>query len=139
MYVLEKRNLYGIIINKSPIEHKKELEGMDQNVSGVRNVRFIYNVGGRFKNCSFHRAIDYRDSKIFVIKNQNNRMNSFFDIFQVTLVDSHQHSPEKGAFIATTKLSKLKFLCQWYAEVLSKYHSYIPDLYELSFLYFNCT
>ncbi|XP_018571340.1 uncharacterized protein LOC108911014 [Anoplophora glabripennis] len=55
----------------------------------------------------------------------------------VTLVDSHQHSSEKGAFIAISRRSKLKLLCQWYNEVLSKFYDSEPLLYELSFLYFK--
>ncbi|KAJ8920779.1 hypothetical protein NQ315_004920 [Exocentrus adspersus] len=55
----------------------------------------------------------------------------------VTLVDSHQHSSEKGAFIAISPRSKLKLLCEWYNYVLSTFYGSEPSLYELSFLYFK--
>ncbi|XP_023014082.1 uncharacterized protein [Leptinotarsa decemlineata] len=53
----------------------------------------------------------------------------------ITLVDSHQHSSDKGAFIAVVHFSKLKYLCQFYNEALLKFHNSVPQLYELSFLY----
>ncbi|KAJ8969824.1 hypothetical protein NQ317_019531 [Molorchus minor] len=65
---------------------------------------------------------------LFVIQNKTDT---------VTLIDSHQHSAKKGAFIAITKFQKLKLLCQWYNEILSKFYGSEPLLYELSFLYFN--
>lgn len=52
-------------------------------------------------------------------------------------MDSHQHSAEKGAFMAITRRSKLKLLCQWYNEMLSKFYDSEPLLYELSFLFFD--
>ncbi|KAG5893213.1 hypothetical protein JTB14_025617 [Gonioctena quinquepunctata] len=55
----------------------------------------------------------------------------------VTLIDSHQHSTDKGAFIAVVHYTKLRYLCQFYNEVLMKFHNSMPQLYELSFLYFS--
>ncbi|CAH1183291.1 unnamed protein product [Phaedon cochleariae] len=55
----------------------------------------------------------------------------------ITLVDSHQHSAEKGAFIAIAHCSILKYLCEWYTKVLFKFNNSVPQLYELSFLYFK--
>ncbi|KAJ8954380.1 hypothetical protein NQ318_011053 [Aromia moschata] len=54
----------------------------------------------------------------------------------VTLIDSHQHTSEKGAFIAITRRPKLKLLCQWYNDALSKFYDSEPLLYELSFFIF---
>ncbi|XP_030758309.1 uncharacterized protein LOC115884013 [Sitophilus oryzae] len=55
----------------------------------------------------------------------------------VTLFDSHQHSMEKGAFIAVTNRSKLKHLCHWFKDVVLTCYNSDPKLYELSFLYFK--
>ncbi|KAB0797338.1 hypothetical protein PPYR_08332 [Photinus pyralis] len=55
----------------------------------------------------------------------------------VSLIDSHRHSPTKGAFIATTSRVKLKLLCQWFGDAIYKYHNSFPQLYELSYLYFK--
>lgn len=86
---------------------------------------------------------------LFIFQSNTETVSIAFEIFenflnklhlpQVTLIDSHQHSAEKGAFIATAKISKLKYLCQWYTDVLKKYYNCIPDLYEISLLYFNYT
>ncbi|CAH1993985.1 unnamed protein product [Acanthoscelides obtectus] len=55
----------------------------------------------------------------------------------VTLVDSHAHGPDKGAFIAVAKLRKLKHLCKWYSDVMYTHYHSEPQRYELSFLFFN--
>lgn len=55
----------------------------------------------------------------------------------VILIDSHQHSASKGAFIATSRRSHLKTLCRWFSDMLSNCYKTDPDLYELSFLFFQ--
>ncbi|KAF7284177.1 uncharacterized protein LOC143202138 [Rhynchophorus ferrugineus] len=55
----------------------------------------------------------------------------------VTLFDSHQHTAEKGAFIAICHRSKLGYLCHWFRDVIRACYNSDPKLYELSFLYFK--
>nr|CAI5820556.1 unnamed protein product [Callosobruchus analis] len=52
----------------------------------------------------------------------------------ITLVDSHQHDPDRGAFIAITKIPKLKYSASG-TVILFKYYHSEPQLYELSFLF----
>ncbi|CAG9858299.1 unnamed protein product [Phyllotreta striolata] len=54
----------------------------------------------------------------------------------VTLIDSHQHSGDKGGCMAITELPKLKYMCHWYCDMLYKFYRSMPKIYELSFLYF---
>jgi hypothetical protein len=55
----------------------------------------------------------------------------------VTLVDSHQHSDNKGAFIAVALRERFNILCLWYGHIINKCYKCDPSLYELSFLYFQ--
>ncbi|XP_017772698.1 PREDICTED: uncharacterized protein LOC108559843 [Nicrophorus vespilloides] len=55
----------------------------------------------------------------------------------VTLVDSHQHTTTKGALVAAVNQDNLRCLCAWLSHIMFKYHHTLPNLYELSFLYFR--
>ncbi|CAH1114299.1 unnamed protein product [Psylliodes chrysocephalus] len=55
----------------------------------------------------------------------------------VALIDSHQHSGDKGGCMAITELAKMKFMCHWYSDMLYKFYRSTPQIYELSFLYFS--
>ncbi|ENN77360.1 uncharacterized protein LOC109537487 [Dendroctonus ponderosae] len=57
----------------------------------------------------------------------------------ISLVDSHQHSVEQGAFVAIANRDQLGHLCFWFKEVVRKCYNSDPKLYELSFLHFKQT
>lgn len=64
-----------------------------------------------------------------------------FYIQQITdmiiLIDSHQHSANKGACIAVSRRSHLRKMCQSFCNMLTRCYQSDPKLYELSFLYFQ--
>ncbi|GJQ87050.1 hypothetical protein Trydic_g6809 [Trypoxylus dichotomus] len=59
------------------------------------------------------------------------------DLDTVTLIDSHQHTSERGAVIAMVARPRLKCLCQWFGRLIDTCYHSSPELYELSFLYFK--
>ena len=61
----------------------------------------------------------------------------YLDVLQITLIDSHQHTSEKGAVVATATRQKMKHLCNWFTRVMYNCYQSTPLLYELSFLYFK--
>ncbi|RZC35112.1 uncharacterized protein BDFB_000901 [Asbolus verrucosus] len=80
----------------------------------------------------------YNNPDLYIILIADNR--SVLFILQketVTLVDSHQHSDNKGAFIAVSSTEKFNILCLWYSHIINKCYKCDPSLYELSFLYFH--
>lgn len=69
--------------------------------------------------------------------NYNANKSCFFFFFQVTLIDSHQHTNDKGAVIAMVSRPRLKCLCQWFGRLINACYQSSPELYELSCLYFK--
>ncbi|XP_022901831.1 uncharacterized protein [Onthophagus taurus] len=55
----------------------------------------------------------------------------------VTLIDSHQHTFDRGAVIAIATRHKMKHLCNWFGDLIYSCYKSTPLLYELSFLYFK--